>query len=85
MLVNYILDKSLSGASSFGSCLESEKMEQLNQQFSRLSSVRSNLLRRMRMYTPDDVVEETIDKVKDELDSILVFIDEYSNGVEAIE
>ena len=59
-------------------------MEQLNQQFSRLSSVRSNLLRRMRMYTPDDVVEETIDKVKDELDSILVLLDEYSNGVEAV-
>ena len=60
-------------------------MDQVNQEFSRLSSVRSNLLRRMRIYTPDDVVKETLDEVKDELDSILVFIDEYSNGVEAIE
>ena len=36
------------------------------------------------MYTPDDVVEETIDEVKDELASILVLLDEYSNGVEAV-
>ena len=36
------------------------------------------------MYTPDDVIEETVDEVKDKLDSILVLLDEYSNGVEAV-
>ena len=36
------------------------------------------------MYTPDDAVEATLDEVKDELQSILIYMDEYINNVEAV-
>ena len=63
---------------------ESANMEELDRELNRLGNLRSNLLRRLNMYTPDDVVEATLDEVNDELQSILIYMDEYINNVEAI-
>ena len=58
-------------------------MEELDRELTRLGNLRSNLLRRLNMYTPDDAVEATLDEVKDELQSIIIYMDEYINNVEA--
>ena len=63
---------------------ESINMEELNKEIGRLNNLRNNLIRRMKMYTPEDVVEDTLDEVKDELKSIQSLLDEYSNGVETV-
>ena len=87
---NNLLDHSVAGnfsdvnLDSSSSDSESATMEDLNRELSRIGNLRSNLLRRMRMYTPDDVMETTLDEVKDELQSIHIYMDEYSNNVEAV-
>ena len=87
---NNILDKSASevfvdvALDSSESDLESNNMEVLNAELSRVNNLRSNLLRRMKMYTQADVVENTVAEVKDELKSIQDLLDDYSNGVEAV-
>ena len=87
---NNILDKSASevfvdvALDSSESDPESINMEDLNAELTRVNNLRSNLLRRMKMYTPADVVADTVAEVKDELKSIQDLLDEYSNGVEAV-
>ena len=43
------------------------EMESLNREVLRINNVRSNLMRRMKMYTPDDVTLDTVDEVGIEL------------------
>ena len=83
---NNILDERFSDVNldTSSSDLESGIMDDLNRELTRIGNLRSNLLRRMTMFTPEDVVENTLDEVKDELQSIHIFLDEYSNNVEAV-
>ena len=60
------------------------EMESLNKEVLRINNVRSNLMRRMKMYTPDDVTLDTVDEVGIELEKIHDLMDEYCNSVEIL-
>ena len=57
-------------------------MDELNNEISRLRTLRGNLLRRMNLFTPDDVTEELVHEVDPELKAIHDMFDTYINGVE---
>ena len=59
-------------------------MEDVSREIGRLTNLRSNLIRRMKMYTHEDVVADTVHEVEQELKTILISLDEYSNGVDTV-
>ena len=49
---------------------DSYTMEDLNREISRLQTLRGNLLRRINMFTPDDVTEDLVHEIESELKTI---------------
>ena len=67
-----------------GSEPEQASMEEIDLEISRLQTLRGNVLRRINMYAPDDVIEELVHEVASELKNIADMMDEYVSGVEML-